>query len=100
MRGLAYGVNGSLTWYERCAVLVGGTATRADATAETIDVIEREFRKMAAEGPTEEEFDKAKSYLNGCVRAQPRHIDQDRRRSWCRCRSTISASTISSAAPP
>jgi zinc protease len=28
-------------------------------------VIEAEFRKMAAEGPTEEEFAKAKTYLKG-----------------------------------
>jgi zinc protease len=42
---------------------MGGTATRADATAETIDVIEHEFRKMLADGPTEDELAKAKSYL-------------------------------------
>ena len=45
--------------------MIGGTATRADATGETIDVIEAEFRRMAAEGPTEEEFAKAKTYLKG-----------------------------------
>jgi zinc protease len=65
VRGLAYGVNTSLTWFEHAAVLVGGTATRADATGETIDVMEAEFRRMAAEGPTEEEFAKAKTYLKG-----------------------------------
>ena len=63
--GLAYGVNTSLMWLERAAVLIGGTATRADATAESIDVIEAEFRRMAADGPTQEEFDKAKTYLKG-----------------------------------
>ncbi len=65
VRGLAYGVNTGLMWFERAAVLVGGTATRADATAETIDVVESEFRRMAAEGPTEEELAKAKTYLKG-----------------------------------
>ena len=35
------------------------------STGEAIDVIEAEFRKMAAEGPTEEEFAKAKTYLKG-----------------------------------
>jgi zinc protease len=65
VRGLAYGVNTSLSWFEKTAVLVGGTATRADATAETIDVVETEFRKMAADGPTEEELAKAKTYLKG-----------------------------------
>ncbi len=65
VRGLAYGVHTGLTWFEHAAVLVGGTATRADATAETIDVIEGEFRRMAANGPTEEELAKAKTYLKG-----------------------------------
>jgi zinc protease len=65
VRGLAYGVNTSLTWFNKAAVLVGGTATRADATAETIDVMEGEFRKMAADGPTEDELVKAKTYLKG-----------------------------------
>src|SRR6185503_3387103 len=65
VRGLAYGVNTSLMWLEHAAVLIGGTATRADATGESIDVIEAEFRRMAAEGPTQEEFAKAKTYLIG-----------------------------------
>jgi zinc protease len=65
VRGLAYGVNTSLMWLEHAAVMIGGTATRSDSTGEAIDVIEAEFRKMAAEGPTEEEFTKAKTYLKG-----------------------------------
>ena len=65
VRGLAYGVHTGLTWFETASVLVGGTATRADATAETIDVVEAEFRRMAANGPTDEEVAKAKAYLTG-----------------------------------
>jgi zinc protease len=65
VRGLAYGVNTHLNWFQHAAVLMGGTATRADATGESIDVIEAEFRRMAAEGPTQEEFEKAKTYLKG-----------------------------------
>jgi zinc protease len=64
-RGLAYGISTSLIWLTHSAVLLGATATRADATGETIDVIDREFRRMAAEGPTEEEFLKTKTYLKG-----------------------------------
>jgi zinc protease len=64
-RGLAYGVTSSLSWFEHAAVLIGGTATRADATDETIEVIESETRRMAGSGPTEEEIDKAKTYLKG-----------------------------------
>jgi zinc protease len=64
-RGLAYGVSDHLLWLDHTALLIGGTATRADATGESIEVIEREFRRMAEEGPTEAEFDKAKTYLKG-----------------------------------
>jgi zinc protease len=64
-RGLAYGVFTSLIWLDHSAILLGGTATRADATKETIDVIEAEVRLMAKDGPTQEELDKAKTYLKG-----------------------------------
>lgn len=65
VRGLAYGVNTSLLWLEGAAALIGGTATRADATAETLDVVEAEFRRMATEGPSDDELAKAKAYLKG-----------------------------------
>ncbi len=64
-RGLAYGVHDSLLWLDRAALLLGSTATRADATGETLAVIEHEIRRMAEEGPTEEELSKAKTYLKG-----------------------------------
>jgi zinc protease len=64
-RGLAYGVSTSLVWLQHAAITIGSTATRADATAETLAVIEREFRRMATEGPTAEELAKAKTYLKG-----------------------------------
>jgi zinc protease len=64
-RGLAYGVTTSLSWFEHAAVLLGGTATRADAAAQTIEVIEGVSRGMVADGPTDEEIDKAKTYLKG-----------------------------------
>ena len=64
-RGLAYGVSDSLVWLNRTALLLGSTATRADATGQTIDIIEHEIRRLAEEGPTEEEFAKAKTYLKG-----------------------------------
>jgi len=33
-RGLAYGVYDSLVWFQRAAVLIGGTATRDDRTSD------------------------------------------------------------------
>jgi len=64
-RGLAYGISDSLLWLDRTALLLGHTATRADATGETIELIEREINRLAEDGPTEAEFVKAKSYLKG-----------------------------------
>jgi zinc protease len=64
-RGLAYGIRTSLVWMEHANIVSGGTATRGDRAAETLSVIDEEARRMAAEGPTQEEFDKAKAYLKG-----------------------------------
>jgi zinc protease len=64
-RGLAYGVSNSLVWFRHAAVVLGGTATRADATAEALAVIEQETKRMAETGPTAEELATAKSYLKG-----------------------------------
>jgi len=64
-RGLAYGISDSLIWLNHSALLLGSTATRADATGQTIEIIEQEIRRLAAEGPTEAEFSKAKTYLKG-----------------------------------
>jgi zinc protease len=64
-RGLAYGVSTHLYPLERSALLSGWTAVRADRTGEAVDLIEAEFRRMAEDGPTEEELAKAKDYLKG-----------------------------------
>ncbi len=64
-RGLAYGVSDSLVWFRRAAVVYGGTATRADRTADALAVIEQEVKRMAEEGPTPDELAAAKSFLKG-----------------------------------
>jgi len=64
-RGLAYGVSDSLVWFRRAAVVLGGTATRADRTADALDIIEKETKRMADNGPTAAELTAAKSYLKG-----------------------------------
>jgi zinc protease len=64
-RGLAYGVSDSLLWLNGTAVVIGGTATRADKTGEALAIIEAETKRMAAEGPTAEEMAAAKSFLKG-----------------------------------
>jgi zinc protease len=63
-RGLAYSVSDSLVWLDHAAVMLGGTATRADRAGETIDLIEKEIRHFAEDGPTAGELMEAKRYLN------------------------------------
>ncbi len=64
-RGLAYSVYESLLWMEHSALFIGNTGTRADRAGESMDAIEREIRRLAEEGPTQQELDEAKSYLKG-----------------------------------
>jgi zinc protease len=63
-RGLAYSVSDSLVWLDHAAVMLGGTATRADRAGETVDLIEKEIRHFAEDGPTAGELVEAKRYLN------------------------------------
>ncbi len=63
-RGLVYGISDSLIWLEHSAILIGGTATRADRANETIDLVQKEIRSFAETGPTEAELTEAKNYLN------------------------------------
>lgn len=64
-RGLAYSVYQSLLWINHSAIFIGNTGTRADRAGETVDAINKEIRRMAEDGPTQQELDEAKSYLKG-----------------------------------
>jgi len=64
-RGLAYGVSDQLVWFKRAAVVIGGTATRGDRTADALKVIESEIKRMAESCPTQAELDEAKAFLKG-----------------------------------
>jgi zinc protease len=64
-RGLAYSVYDSLVWLNHTALFLGSTATRADRAGETLDLIDKEIRRLAESGPTADELAKAKAYLNG-----------------------------------
>ena len=65
VRGLAYSVFSTLVPLEHAALFMTGTATRADRTGQTLDVLQSEIRRLAEEGPTEEELAKSKSFLTG-----------------------------------
>ena len=64
-RGLAYGVYSYLQTLDRSPMFMGGTQTSNDSAGEALKIIEAEIQRMAKEGPTEEELDKAKAYLKG-----------------------------------
>jgi zinc protease len=64
-RGLAYSIYDALLWMDHSAIFIGNTGTRADRAGETIDAIEKEVRRIAEDGPTQQELDEAKSYLKG-----------------------------------
>ncbi|MBT1517587.1 insulinase family protein, partial [Bradyrhizobium sp. SRL28] len=64
-RGLAYSIHEALLWMDHSALFIGKTGTRADRACETVDAVEKEIRRIAEEGPTQQELDEAKSYLKG-----------------------------------
>jgi zinc protease len=64
-RGLAYSISESLLWMDHAAVFAGNTGTRADRASETVEALNKEVRRMAEDGPTQQELDEAKSYLKG-----------------------------------
>lgn len=64
-RGLAYSISESLLWMDHAALFAGNTGTRADRAGETVEAINKEVRRMAENGPTQQELDEAKSYLKG-----------------------------------
>ncbi len=64
-RGLAYSVYSYLLPLDATALFMGGTQTRADRASETVGLIEQEIKRLAENGPTQDELDKSKSYLRG-----------------------------------
>ncbi len=64
-RGLAYGIGSSLVNRDYSSALMIGTSTRADRAEETLGVIRDVVKRMAQEGPTEQELQDAKEYIVG-----------------------------------
>jgi zinc protease len=64
-RGLAYSVYTYLSPLDHSALLLGGVGTQNARVAESLDLIRAAWRRMAAEGPTAEELEDAKTYLTG-----------------------------------
>jgi zinc protease len=64
-RGLAYGVYSYLSIRDEAALYLGGVQTANERMAESLEVIKAEWARMAAEGVTVDELDRAKRYLTG-----------------------------------
>jgi zinc protease len=64
-RGLAYSVYSYLAPYQSAGLFLGGVSTRNDRAAESLAIIVAEIKRIATEGPTEDELQKARQFLIG-----------------------------------
>ena len=64
-RGLAYSVYSHLSNFDHTTMFAGGTSTKNERVAESLQVIGEEVGKMAIDGPGEDELAKAKRFLTG-----------------------------------
>lgn len=64
-RGLSYGIGSYLTNSAYASSLMIATSTRADRVDETLQVINETLARMADEGPSEAELERAKTYVIG-----------------------------------
>ncbi len=64
-RGLAYSVYTALVPMDFAGLIFGGSGTRNDRAAETVEIVRAEWARMASEGPTPEELADAKRFLTG-----------------------------------
>ena len=64
-RGLAYSIYSYLYPMEESALVLGGVATKNASVYDAMNLIRKEFSRMATEGPSEAELKNAKDYLTG-----------------------------------
>jgi zinc protease len=64
-RGLAYSIYSMLVPLDSASLFMATTATRGEAAGQTLDLISQEIHRLAANGPTEDELAKTKSYQKG-----------------------------------
>lgn len=64
-RGLAYSVYSYLSIYDEAELYLAGVQTANERIGESLDVIRAEWAKMAADGLSEADLEKAKTYLTG-----------------------------------
>lgn len=64
-RGLAYSVYSYLNPLDHASVMGGGLGTGNAGVGQALEVVRQEWRRMAEEGPTQDELDDAKTYMTG-----------------------------------
>ena len=64
-RGLVYGIGTDLWTFDAGGLIAGQFQTDPGKVAQAIDIVRAEWRRMATEGPTQQELDDAKTYLLG-----------------------------------
>ena len=64
-RGLTYGISYGLSPLARAGGYIGSFSTRNEKASEALGVVRDTISKMAAEGPTQQELDDAKTFLTG-----------------------------------
>jgi zinc protease len=64
-RGLAYSVYSFLNPRQHVGLIRGRVSTRNERVAESLDLIRGEWERMAEDGPTQEELERAKTFLTG-----------------------------------
>jgi zinc protease len=64
-RGLVYGIGSDLWTFDAGGLIAGQFQTDPDKVAQAIDIVRKEWKRIADEGPTQAELDNAKTYLLG-----------------------------------
>lgn len=64
-RGLTYGVGASLIGLDEAPLILASTSTMNARAGETLDILKKEWARMATEGVTQEELNDAVTYLTG-----------------------------------
>ncbi len=82
-RGLAYAASSSLRSYRKANLLVISTASANERIAEAIRVVRGELARLRTEGPTEQEFADAKTYLTGALALSLEFVGGDRGPAAC-----------------
>lgn len=64
-RGLTYGIGTSLLPFRGASLVLGSVATENPRFGETLAVLREEWRRMASDGPTEDEVAAGRAFLTG-----------------------------------